>query len=127
MDKMRWFIIGNLIGFAVLLGGVALNNSFRHNEASPARTESETPKDALAVPASEPKVEEGLDTTSRLVTTRDISKGTILQAGDVELHSVQLKRAKAEGFTDVETALGCKTKVDLVEGEILQPFDLEKK
>lgn len=141
MEKMRWFIIGNLIGFAILFCGIAvrerMKDSSEHSQAAmtdtPASTTSKSqagkssePKDDSTSSASEPESANEPE-ASGLVTTRDITKGTTLHAGDVALRKIDQKHVKANGFTDVESALGRKTKVDLVEGEVLQTVDLEKK
>ena len=134
MEKMRWFIVGNLIGFALLFGGIALNDRLKHDDSNADKSnESSNPNDqpaktdANSEPVPPPSVEEGYDKETRLVTTRDISKGTVLQPSDVELRQVRLKHGKPDGFIEVDTALGRKTRIDLVEGEMLQPVDLEKK
>jgi len=183
MDKMRWFIIGNLIGFGVLICGIGINEGLKHRateqttdqpteqqtdkqkdkksgqhspsaEQTGAATEAatgtdtgtntgtEAGEDARASSSGDSKgssvnsqarkssvanKENGVKTEGRLVTTRDISKGTILHAGDVELRQVDVKRASKDGLTIFDTALGHKTRIDLVEGEMLQPADLEAK
>jgi flagella basal body P-ring formation protein FlgA len=142
MQKMRWFIIGNLIGFAILFCGIAAKEKAKYggektsaatSDASPA-----TPADASSSvtapagdqskPAAEPSQSaDEANSADGLVTARDITKGTILHAGDVDLRKIDRKHIKAGGFSEVESALGRKTKVDLVEGEVLQTSDLESK
>ena len=195
MDKMRYFIIGNLIGFGLLIVGIGLNEAIKHR-GQPSSADHATqnpvdfkPVDGTAVDStanataaaatgateapvvtaepSENKHENGVNknekdkaallksktnnqvskvdseensfsgdksatiapaavkTEKRLVTTRDISKGTILHPGDVELRQVDAKRATKDGLTSFDKALGEKTRIDLVEGEMLQPADLE--
>ncbi|HEY9754968.1 MAG TPA: SAF domain-containing protein [Oculatellaceae cyanobacterium] len=140
MEKMRWFIIGNLIGFAILFCGIAVRERMKDSEQSQTATtdtsassasrsqtgESSESKNDSTSSASEPGSANESE-ASGLVTTRDITKGTTLHAGDVALRKIDQKHVKANGFTDVESALGRKTKVDLVEGEVLQTVDLEKK
>lgn len=207
MDKMRWFIIGNLIGFGVLICGIGINESLKHRAAvqgtdQPADTEkqtetqtgiqtgkqssnpidkasniitsnsspansgtsgssalsSSTPSSSIpslsipslgtpkrAVPksavngvamsntsnASEDNsidvANDNVSTVGRVVTTRDISKGTILHAGDVEIRQVDVKKACKDGLTKFDEALGMTTRIDLVEGEMVQLTDVEAK
>jgi flagella basal body P-ring formation protein FlgA len=182
MEKMRWFIIGNLIGFGVLIVGIGINESVKQKAAEPQadqqrsqtidqRTVSQTGQkpsssqqsDAPAVTASgssahaaspgkgsensnsATNAEDGQEaaqhsangtasvagtndkvkTTARLVTTRDISRGTVLHAGDIELRQVDVKLASKDGLTKFDMALGFKTRIDLVEGEMIEPSDLQ--
>lgn len=178
MDKMRWFIIGNLIGFAVLIGGIALNDSFRQNSqessssdntssdnrssysknvVSPSATTTDSTRTSAAgatpqsqrgtTPSSSPPstnvnpvtatsdsqttsgkndAPTGIEFVTRVVTARDISKGTILHPGDIELRKIDEKRARPNGLNAVESAFGRKTRIDLIEGEMLEPGDLDK-
>ena len=141
MQKMRWFIIGNLIGFAILFCGIAVKerNKDGSDQSTPAATEaapsgstgtttfSESQPPAVDEAKSESAQNADANSGEGLVTTRDITKGTTLHAGDVELRKIDRKHIKADGFSTVENALGLKTKVDLVEGEVLQTSDLESK
>jgi flagella basal body P-ring formation protein FlgA len=184
MEKMRWFIIGNVIGFGVLIFGIGINESIKHKaaeqptdrQASPATDQQSGSQTGQNTPASqqasastgittgvatganssattpgntrdandakyaknarsaqnssdrtnsESATEDNVKTEARLVTTRDINKGTILHAGDIELRQVDVKRASKDGLTKFDMALGYKTRIDLIEGEMLQPTDLE--
>jgi flagella basal body P-ring formation protein FlgA len=180
MEKMRWFIIGNVIGFGVLIFGIGINESIKHKaaeqpadkQASPATDQqsgnqttqntqasqqasastgvvtaanssatmpgntkdANDAKDAKNARSaqnssdgtnSDSGTEDNVKTEARLVTTRDINKGTILHAGDIELRQVDVKRASKDGLTKFDMALGYKTRIDLIEGEMLQPTDLE--
>jgi flagella basal body P-ring formation protein FlgA len=188
MEKMRWFIIGNVIGFGVLIFGIGINESIKHKaaeqptdrQASPATDQQSGSQTGQNTPASQQArastgittgittgvatgadssattpgntrdandakdaknarsaqnssdrtnsdsaTEDNVKTEARLVTTRDINKGTILHAGDIELRQVDVKRASKDGLTKFDMALGYKTRIDLIEGEMLQPTDLE--
>ena len=189
MEKMRWFIIGNLIGFGVLIVGIGINESIKQKAFEPSTDKppqttdqrpgsqtSQTPSGSQPASASaegatgssthvdtpgdvnsSKDAKDGTDgtdakdakdakdaaqnspdgtvsasgtgsnvkTEARLVTTRDINKGTILHAGDIELRPVDGKLARKVGLTKFDMALGFKTRIDLIEGEMLEPSDLE--
>jgi flagella basal body P-ring formation protein FlgA len=48
-----------------------------------------------------------------------------LHAGDIELRQVDVKLASKDGLTKFDMALGFKTRIDLVEGEMIEPSDLQ--
>jgi flagella basal body P-ring formation protein FlgA len=186
MEKMRWFIIGNLIGFGVLIVGIGINESIKQKALEPSTdkqsqttdqrsasqtsqstsgsqqtsasagvatgpsthvdtpgdvnhakdstdtTDSKDPKDPKDADQNSPEgtvsasdTGNNVKTEARLVTTRDINKGTILHAGDIELRQVDGKLARKVGLTKFDTALGFKTRIELIEGEMLEPSDLE--
>ncbi len=143
MEKMRWFVIGNLVGLSLLILGIAAREYWRTStfafggaaKSSTVQTAKKTGSGATvpeskAAPVSATDNEESSDTAATvpsvriLAASRDIAKGTKLIAGDVILRDVSPKHALAKALTSEREALGKTTKVDLVEGELIRLEDL---
>jgi flagella basal body P-ring formation protein FlgA len=112
MDKMRWFIIGNLLGLSLLLAGIAIKENFKTSQ------EKSSSEHSLRAAS------ENLENVQRVTVKHHISKGFVLSANDVELHFVEKRRVPPDAIVNVNDALGKVTKTDLVEGEIVKDSDL---
>ncbi len=89
IDKLRWFIIGNLVGFILLICGVLLNEKIKARfDASPAspgmQTDSGSSADTNEIDSTAHKVE-------RVTVRHDVQKGTLLTVKDVALCAIEEK------------------------------------
>jgi pilus assembly protein CpaB len=69
-------------------------------------------------------VEEETVKTTVAVVTHDLSLGTRIENGDVELVDVPIEVAPRDAISDVESAIGKIVKTDLVQGEMLLQHNL---
>ncbi len=69
-------------------------------------------------------VEEETVKTTVVMVTHDLSLGTRIENGDVELASVPIEVAPRDAITDLESAVGKIVKTDLVQGEMLLQHNL---
>jgi flagella basal body P-ring formation protein FlgA len=121
MDRMQWFIVGNLLGIAVLLAGVYIKESATPKAASD--TVQSAPSSATS-PGGTPQ--KPVETVKRVAALHDVVKGTVLKATDVTLRDVEKSRAPANALVDIEDAIGNTTKSTLLEGEVVTGADIAK-
>jgi flagella basal body P-ring formation protein FlgA len=118
---MQWFIVGNLLGIAVLLAGVYIKESATPKPATDtvqsAPSSANSPSDTPAKP---------VETVKRVAALHDIVKGTVLKATDITLREVEKSRAPANALVDIQDAIGNTTKSTLLEGEVVTGADITK-
>jgi flagella basal body P-ring formation protein FlgA len=121
MGKIHWFIIGNILGFGLLIGGIATTESLKQNNEHfihPLSTNSMA-RDGQSFVHSK-----NADTEAKIVTARDISKGTVISAEDIQIREIEKGKTPSGQFKNMADVIGKKAKLDLVEGEILLQNDL---
>ena len=120
MERMQWFIVGNLVGIAVLIAGIYIKESGKSHPDTPPAPYSFSQAAAPGNTADKKPVE-----TVRCVTAlKDIVNGKLLKAGDIGLHDVDKSRVPADAVLNVEDAIGKTTKSTLLEGEVVTAADL---
>jgi flagella basal body P-ring formation protein FlgA len=118
---MQWFIVGNLLGIAVLLAGVYIKESATPKAATDTVQSAPTSATSPGEPPPKP-----VDTVKRVAALHDVVKGTVLKATDVTLRDVEKSRAPANALLDVQDAIGNTTKSTLLEGEVVTAADIGK-
>ncbi len=120
MDRLQWFIVGNLLGIGFLVAGIYIKESVSNQKPSPETIQS-TPR-ALNAPINQPQVK--AETVQAVAALHDIVKGTVLKSTDVSLRDVEKSRVPPDAVIRVQDAIGGTTTSTLLEGEVVTGADL---
>ncbi len=120
MDRLQWFIVGNLLGIGVLIAGIYIKESVS-NQKPGSETVQSTPR-ALNAPINQPQVK--AETVKAVAALHDIVKGSVLKSTDVSLRDVEKSRVPPDAVIRVQDAIGGTTTSTLLEGEVVTGADL---